>query len=89
MANKRDLKRSLNYVISTLLAECVAAYLSTEKKNSSVVDDTLTCIIKTHSDFIRRVSHPEPGMTPKKFYKRLVDDFNKQIMELIDQIQEI
>ena len=56
MANKRDLKRSLNYVSSTLFAECVAAYLSTEKENSSVVDDTLTCISKhtaTLSDVFR------------------------------------
>lgn len=89
MANKRDLKRSLNYISSTLFAECIATYLSTDKENSSVVDNTLTCIIKTHSDFIRRVSHPEPGMKPKKFYKILVEDFNKQVGELINHIQEI
>ena len=89
MANKRDLKRSLNYASSALFAECVAAYLTTAKEDHSTVDATLTCIIKTHSDFVRRVSHPEPGMKAKKYYRVLVEDFNKQVGELIDQIQMI
>lgn len=86
MANKRDLKRSLGYASSELFAECVASYLNTEKENRELVDSTLKCIIKTHSDFVRRVSHPEPGMKPKKYYDTLIRDFNKQAGELIDQI---
>lgn len=89
MANKRDLKRSLSYASSELFAECVASYLTTDKDNHDSVDVILKCILRTHSDFVRRVSHPEPGMKPKLYYKTLVDDFNKQAGELIDQIEAL
>ena len=86
MANKRDLKRSLNYSCSQLFAECVASYLCTDKAEHDTVDATLTSILRVHSDFVRRVSHPEPGMKPKAYYKRLIEDFNQTAGELIDQI---
>ncbi len=89
MANKRDLKKSLSYASSELFAECVASYLTADKANHDTLDATLKCILKTHSDFVRRVSHPEPGMEPKKYYKILVEDFNKQACELIDQIEAL
>lgn len=89
MANKRDLKRSLSYASSALFTECVAAYLTTDKDNHDSVDATLKCILKTHSDFVRRVSHPEPGRKPKKYYNTLIEDFNKQVGELIDQIEAL
>lgn len=89
MANKRDLKKDLSYASSELFAECVASYLSTDKANHDSLDATLKSILKTHSDFVRRVSHPEPGMKPKKYYKVLVEDFNKQASELIDQIEAL
>lgn len=89
MANKRDLKRSLNYSCSSLFAECVAAYIYKEKAEHNTVDATLASILRVHSDFVRRVSHPEPGMKAKVYYKHLVTDFNKQASELIDQIEAL
>ena len=86
MANKRDLKRSLNCSCSQMFAECVAAYLSTDKEAHDTVDATLTSILQVHSAFVRRISHPEPGMKPKVYYRHLTDDFNKQAGELIDMI---
>jgi len=87
MANKRDLKKSLSYASSELFAICVASYLTAEKDNHDSIDATLKGIIKTHSEFVSRVSHPEPGMKPKTYYKTLIEDFNKQVGELIDQIE--
>ena len=42
-----------------------------------------------HNDFVRRVSHPEPGLKPKAYYKALTNDLNKQIDEIIGQINNI
>ena len=42
-----------------------------------------------HNDFTRRVSHPEPGMKAKAYYKAIVADFNKQIAEVADQITNL
>jgi hypothetical protein len=33
-----------------------------------------------------RVSHPEPGMAAKKYYRVLVDSFNKDINNVVDEI---
>lgn len=89
MSNKRDLKRSLNYACSELFAECLAASLNVSPDEQSHINDILTSILKTHSDFVRRVSHPEPGMKSKYYYKVLIDDFNKYVEEIIDSIQAL
>lgn len=89
MGNKRELKRSINYICSELFAECVAVSLNNAAAEQSAVDAVLTCIIKTNSEYIKRISHPEPGMECKKYYKILASDFNKQVDEIIDQIQAL
>ena len=89
MANKRDLKHSINYITSELFAECVAASLYNGKPSQEDVDGILTSIVMTNSDFIKRVSHPEPGMKPTAYFKQLIEDFNKQVDEIIDQISNL
>ena len=42
-----------------------------------------------NSDFIKRVSHPEPGMKPGTYYQNLIHAFNKQVSEIIDQISNM
>ena len=86
MANKRDLNRSINYVCSDLFAEGIAHSLYDEKPVEENVEAILTSILKIHSDFVSRISHPEPGMKCKTFYKKLVEDFNKNVNEIIDQL---
>lgn len=86
MANKRDLKRTINYITSELFAECVAASLYNGKNASADVDGILSSVVMIHNDFISRVSHPEPGISQKQYYKKLTVEFNKQASEVIDQI---
>ena len=86
MANKRDLKRTINYITSELFAECVAASLYSGKNAPEDVDGILSSVVMIHNDFISRVSHPEPGIPQKQYYKNLVAAFNKQASEIIDQI---
>lgn len=89
MANKRDLKRTINYITSELFAECVAASLYNGKPDQNEVDGILSAIVMTNTDFIKRVSHPEPGLKQSAYYKQLIIDFNKQTGELIDQISNL
>ena len=89
MANKRNLKRNINYVCSDLFAECIATSLYSGKPEKENANALLASILVMHNDFVRRVSHPEPGMTPKAYYKALTADLNKQIDELTDQIGNI
>lgn len=87
MANKRNLKKMLNYVCGELLAECVAASAcSTRTDASDNMSVLFNNILRMHSDYIMRVSHPEPGMKPKTYYKVLVESFTDDVNDTIDQI---
>lgn len=86
MANKRNLKREINYICSEMFAECVALSLYNAKVEEEDVDSLLRSIMDLHADYIMRVSHPEPGMKPKNYYNVLVENFNKDANSVVDQI---
>lgn len=86
MSNKRDLKKVINGICSELFAECISSSLYSSKIDKENLDAMLKSIIMMNSNYIRRISHPEPGMKSKTYYKNLIEDFNKEISELIDQI---
>ena len=89
MANKRILKKNINYICGALFAEAVAASLyngAADKDNSRAL---MSSILRTHSDFLSRMSHPEPGMEQRKYYTRLSADFQKAVAELLDQVCNI
>jgi hypothetical protein len=88
MANKRSLKRSINDICGELVAECVAisVYYRCDRQNA---DTMLRSIMRMHSDYIMRVSHPEPGMPAKKYYKKLISDFNNSVNEVVDHMKNL
>ena len=88
MANKRSLKRGVNYICSELFAECIAAIIYNHSDQQNV-DTLLKSIIHTHSDYIMRISHPEPGMKAKKYYQTLISGFNDDVNEIVDAIKNL
>lgn len=88
MANKRSLKRNINYVCGELFSEVVAISYTTDT-NDDNIKALLTSILVIHDDYVRRVSHQEPGLKPKIFYKDLITNFNKQASEIVDQISNL
>ena len=83
--NKRELKRKINNICGDLFAECVATSLS-GKPDIEDVNALLSSILIIHNEYIRRVSHPEPGIPASKYYKDLKESFYQQIDEIIDHI---
>jgi hypothetical protein len=45
--------------------------------------------LRINNDFVKRISHPEPGMPKKKYFQVLIHDFNEQVSEIIDQISNV
>lgn len=86
MANKRNLKKKINYICSELFAECVADSLYNGNREEKDVKAMLHAIISIHRNYICRVSHPEPGIVQKAYYKDLISKFNGEVGEIIDQI---
>ena len=88
MANRRNLKKNINYICGELFAECVSLRLYTPGVDPQAADDVMTNILRTQNEFICRISHTEPGNT-KGFYAKLKEDFNKQVVELTDNISNL
>ena len=89
MANRRSLKRNINYICRDLFAECVAASLYCDTVTEEGRDAILTSIVQVNSDFIRRISCVEPGMKAKKYFAVLEDDFIRQVSEIVDNIRNL
>ncbi len=84
MANKRNLKRNIHLICDDLFAECVAASLYGQNRDSA--ESLIYSTIKLQRDFISRISHPEPGMKASLYFKNLKEDFINQVSEIDDQI---
>jgi hypothetical protein len=84
MASKRHLKKSINLISEELFAECVAASLYGQNRNNvgAIIYSTLTM----RSHYVSRISHPEPGMPAKAYYRDLREKFVAQASELLDQL---
>lgn len=89
MSNKRKLKKGINVICGELLTECVAATLYGNDKHEGNTDALLFMILKVEDNFVKRVSHPEPGMSPKNYYKDLREKFAAQVSEIADQINNL
>ncbi len=86
MAKKRVLKQTINLICEELFAECLACTLYGNAKDSNNNEALAYSILKLQSDYISRISHPEPGMPAKAYYKKLKEDFIAQAGDIIDQI---
>ena len=86
MANKRVLKQNINVICEDLLAECLATTLYGSDADSKNCEALAYSILKLQREFISRISHPEPGMPAKAYYKKLKEDFIAQASDIIDQI---
>ena len=87
MSNKRDLKRTINYICGDLFTEGIAASLYGEEHDNT--EAILTSILVMHSNYIRRVSHVEPGMPAKVYFNDLKDKFSKEVNEIVDQLNNL
>ncbi|MBQ4083726.1 MAG: hypothetical protein IJC77_05645 [Bacteroidaceae bacterium] len=85
MANKRDLKKGINYVISELFLECIVLK-QLKKADSARADEILADILYLQSEFLSRAGHPEPGCV-KKYYRKLSEDFLTEADNIVRRMQ--
>ena len=86
MANKRKLKRGIRLVCEELFTETVAISLYGPEALKSNAEAMFLSIAKTEAEFIGRISHPEPGMKPKAYFKELREQFAAQISDYLNQL---
>lgn len=83
MANRRQLKKQINHIVSELFAECLVHKLFVPGTDPAKADELMGKILYLQDDIISRISHTEPGNV-KGFYKKLREDFNAQTSAIID-----
>lgn len=88
MANKRIIKKRINYIIGELFTECLVQSLYVPGTDKVKADQLMGEILTAQDDFIRRVSHVEPGNV-KGFFKKLREDMNKKTDEFIEEIGKL
>lgn len=86
MANKRTLKRTINAMCGELFAECVAIR-HFQNTNPADVDNIMMAILLMQDDMICRISHPEPGMPTKDFFKKLKQDLESRTGDIVAMIE--
>jgi len=86
MANKRTLKRAINSICGELLVETVAASLYGNAPHHGNADAVLFSILQLQANFISRISHVEPGVEPRLYFKDLREKFTSAADEIIGQI---
>ena len=88
MASRKDLKKAINYIVGELFTECVFIRLALPEADKEKADRVLTDILNMQDDFVNRVSHTEPGNV-KGFYKKLREDFNKRVGEILEAMNQL
>lgn len=89
MANKRKLKKVINRICGDMFSECVALSMYGAKEKKDDVNAILASIIIVNNEYVKRISHPEPGMSNKDYYNDIKEKFRLQIMEITDNITNI
>ena len=89
MNNKRKLKKQINLICEELFIDFVAASLYGNTSEVTKAETILSSIVKLQQNYISRVSHPEPGMPASKYFNDLRENFNKEVLEIIDHINNL
>ncbi len=85
MASRRQLKKSVNYIIGELFTECLVNSMFIPGTDQEKANVLMNKILQAQDEFIGRISHTEPG-SAKKFYKKFKSDFNVKVDEFIEAI---
>ena len=89
MAKRKDLKSIVSDTCADLVAEVVAVSLYDGKTNHDNVLNIMSSILKIRTDYVKRISHVEPGMAPKSYFNSITESFVKEVEEIADQISNL
>ena len=89
MAKRRELKSVINNICTDLAAEVVAVSLYDTKPAEENVLAIINTIFKIRNNYISRISHVEPGMPAKQYFRNLIESFNNDTIEVINQINNL
>ena len=87
MASRRNLKKHVNYISEVTIGMCFIEGMNADAGRREVIAELVEKAMNLRADIISRISHTEPGNV-KDFYKKLKSDFNTQIEEIFNKLNE-
>lgn len=88
MANRRELKKYVDYVASELFIECLVNKLYVPNTDKDKADRLMAEILNLQHEFISRISHTEPG-NAKGFYRKFHNDFRERIGQVVESLSHL
>ncbi len=90
MANKRNLKKDINYLTSEILSECYAHLYLYPEKNEDKIMDIISKAVNSRNDFIAKINNPKlEDKSAKKYFNGLIEEIITNSNNLIDEIQKL
>lgn len=90
MANKKNLKKDINYITGEILTECYTHLYLFPDKNEKKVLSIITKTVDTRNNFIARVNNPKiENSTAKKYYNSLIEEIITNTNNLSEELSKL
>lgn len=92
MANKRDLKKDIDYLVYEVVSDCFTVMTVKPDEKGDEIAAIISDAVKLRNDLFARVNHPDGKENPslvKKYYTAIRIDLIKGIDSLFERISDI
>lgn len=86
MTSRRTLKHDIKLICTDLFVECIAVTLYGTPSEKEDAEALMHTIVKMESNYVSRISHQEPGLPAKLYYRDLKRKFKANVTEIISQL---
>lgn len=66
MANKREIKKDVDYLVGEVISDCYTYLLIHGEKNRDKVIDIIGAVVEKRNELISRINNPDKSFTPKQ-----------------------
>ncbi|MBQ7818784.1 MAG: hypothetical protein IJ341_03700 [Bacteroidales bacterium] len=92
MANKRNLKKEINFIAEELIASCLLSGAFMSGNNDEKIDELIGRTLDLQVEFLSRINHPngtKDTKLVKGYYKALIADFDKKVEEILNELEAL
>ena len=92
MANRRSLKKDIDYLVYEVVSDCFTVMSVKESGMGEELAEVISDAVVLRNELIARVNHPDgrdnPGIT-KQYYNKIRKDLIESIDKLFERVSEI
>ncbi len=92
MANRKELKKDINYLASEILSQAYMKFALMENVNEEQIQPIMVEALEMRNEYVARANHPD-GKDNKKIVKTYYQTLRKNLMaktvELLDKLEAI